>query len=93
MTEYDNTVERQRQLIAAEEWAKGVSGIHVHGISSMWYDDHPEDTRDDKRVSDYSFFSGLIKRYQGGKLLRTFGEELTGDNLIAKYGSYVHDAN
>ena len=93
MSEYEELVERQRTLLKAEEWAKGISGIHMHGMSSMWYDDHPEDTEGDKNVSDYSFFSGVIKRYQNGKLLRTFGEELTGDDLIFKYSAYVHDSN
>ncbi len=93
MTEYNEAVARQALILKAEVWAKQVSGIHVHGIDSMWYDDHPEDTKGDKRVSDYSFYSGIIKRYQDGELLRTFGKELTGEDLISKYGSYVHDAN
>ena len=33
MTEYKEIVQQQANLLAAEEWAKGVSGIHVHQMS------------------------------------------------------------
>ena len=44
MTQYDDTVERQRTLLEAEKWSVGVKAIHAHSISSMWYDDRPQDT-------------------------------------------------
>ena len=93
MTEYNEAVAKQAIILKAEVWAKQVSQIHVHGLDSMGYDDHPEDTEGDKRVTDYSYFSGIVKRYQDGELLRIFGEEVTGEDLISKYGSYCHDSN
>ena len=30
MGEYSDRVERQRQRLAAEEWARGISQLHVH---------------------------------------------------------------
>ena len=49
MTEFSDRVERQRLLLEAEEWAKGVKDLHIHGLNSMWYDDRPEDTEDGNR--------------------------------------------
>ena len=33
MTQYDETVDRQRRLILAEEWAKGVKTLHAHALN------------------------------------------------------------
>jgi len=85
MGQYKDKVERQRLLLEAEKWAEGVKDIHVHSMNSMWYDDKPEDTANNKNVTDTTFNSGLIKREQNGKVLRYFGEKLTGDALIDDY--------
>ena len=52
MTQYEDRVEQQRQKLAAEEWANGVKCIHAHSLSSMWYDDRPQDTAEGKSVVD-----------------------------------------
>ena len=85
MGEFDYRVQRQRLLLEAEEWAKGVRNIHVHSLNSMWYDDRPQDTENDKSVTDTEYNNGIITRYQNGKHIHTFGEELTGDALIDSY--------
>jgi hypothetical protein len=85
MGQYKDKVERQRLLLEAEKWAEGVKDIHVHSMNSMWYDDKPEDTANNKNVTDTTYNSGLIKREQDGKVLRYFGEQLTGDALIDDY--------
>ena len=85
MTEYKEIVQQQANLLATEEWAKGISGIHCHNMSSMWYDDHPEDTENKSSVTDVSYNSGVIKRSKNGKVIRTFGEELTGKALVDKW--------
>ena len=85
MGQYDDVVERQRLLLEAEEWAKGVSGIHAHSLSSMWYDTRPQDTQDGKSVCDRHFNSGLIERTLDDGSIVYFGEELTGDELIREY--------
>ena len=52
----------------------------------MWYE-----TEDSKRdfengsVTDTQYNSGLIERTQNGKLIRTFGYRMTGDELIDIY--------
>ena len=85
MGQYDEIVERQKLLLEAEEWAKGVSHIHAHSLSSMWYDTRPQDTQDGKSVCDRTFNSGLIERTCDDGSIVYFGKELTGDELISTY--------
>ena len=46
MSQYDEVVDRQRQMIEAEKWSKGVKAIHAHSFTSMWYETNPEDMDD-----------------------------------------------
>lgn len=84
MTQYKNEVKRQAKLLEAEEWAKGVKGMHAHSINSMWYDTRPQDT-DGKSVLDIEYNDGLIeRRLESGEIIY-FGEKLTGDDLIYEW--------
>jgi len=85
MGQYDDKVERQRILLAAEKWALGVKSLHAHSLSSMWYDDRPEDTADGKGVVDRQFNSGLIERTLDDGSVVYFGEQLKGDELIQEF--------
>ena len=85
MSQYDDRVERQRLLILAEQWAEGVKSIHAHSLSSMWYDNRPQDTEDGKSVLDVEYNSGLIKRETHDGHTLYFGKELKGDALIDAY--------
>lgn len=85
MTEYRETVRRQAKLLAAEEWAQGVKGIHAHGLNSMWYDNRPQDTSEGKTVIDVEYNNGLIKRTLNDGTEVHFGEELKGNELIYEY--------
>ena len=90
MTQYKEEVQRQKDLLKAEEWANGVECLHIHGLSSMWYDTRPQDTEDGKGVVDRSFNSGLIERTLEDGAIVYFGEELKGDKLIDAYTRAVH---
>tara|TARA_B110000285_G_C14906772_1_gene505930 strand:- start:350 stop:616 length:267 start_codon:yes stop_codon:yes gene_type:complete len=85
MSEHDEVVEYQRVLLMAEEWAKGVRTVHVHSLSSMWYDTRPQDTAD-KAVTDTEYNNGVIKRSRNGVLIHTFGKALKGKALVESYG-------
>lgn len=85
MTQYTKKVEDAKLREAAEEWAKGVVTIHGHSLSSMYYDTRPEDTADGKCVTDVEFNSGIVERYSDDKLIHTFGEKLTGQDLVDQY--------
>tara|TARA_B100000287_G_scaffold275779_1_gene259742 strand:+ start:754 stop:1029 length:276 start_codon:yes stop_codon:yes gene_type:complete len=86
MTQYDEIVENQRLLLEAEEWAKIPKSVHIHRLDSMWYE--TEDSKkflDKGNVTDIQYNNGIIKRQQDGKTVHTFGEEITGEELIRAY--------
>jgi hypothetical protein len=85
MTQYDSEVAKVKIMREAEEWAKQTKTIHSHSMSSMYYDTHPEDTADNKSVTDVEYNDGTIVRSQGGKFLRQFGERLEGDALYDSF--------
>ena len=86
MTQYEDRVERQRLKLKAEEWAKGVKSLHAHSLSSMWYDDRPQDTEDGKTVMDKEYNNGLIERTLSNGEVYVFTKyELRGDDLIGAY--------
>jgi hypothetical protein len=86
MGQYDYKVERQRQKLAAEEWANEVKSIHAHSLSSMWYDDRPQDTAEGKSVIDKEFNSGKVERtLDNGQVYIFTKYELKGDDLVQAY--------
>jgi hypothetical protein len=90
MTQYNETVERQRLKLEAEDWALGVRSLHGHRLSSMWYDDRPQDTSEGKYVMDLERNGGHIERTiydsEGNECGKhQFGETLKGDALIDSY--------
>ena len=86
MTEHNEAVARQRLLLEAEEWATGIKDLHVHSLSSMWYDDRPQDTMYGKEsVTDIEYNCGIIERHKDGKHIHTFGKALKGDELLDSY--------
>jgi len=85
MCQYDEIVERQRLLLLAEEWSKGVKSLHAHSLSSMWYDTRPQDTEGDKTVMDVEYNDGSIRReLQTGEIV-VLGKALKGDDLINQF--------
>mgnify|MGYP001104482460 CR=1 FL=1 len=87
MGQYDDRVERQRQVLLAEEWAKTPRSIHVHGMTSMWYETEETEAEliENGTVTDTQYNSGIITRHRNGKLVHTFGEELKGDALVDSF--------
>ena len=51
MTEYTEKVRLHGLKLEALEWGNQVKSLHVHGLSSMWYDDRPEDTANGQMVT------------------------------------------
>ena len=82
MTEYKEQVEKHRKLMEAEKWARGVQHIHVHQLTSMWYEQRPYDM-EDGAVTDTIFNDGTIqRRLPSGGLVFLENERLMGDELI-----------
>ena len=84
MTEHSAKVEYQRQKLEAEKWGNEIRDYHIHSISSMHYDTHPEDT-ENSNVTDISYNNGTIKRFKKGVHIRTFGIQYTIDELVDKW--------
>ena len=87
MGEYDYRVQRQKVLLEAEDWADGVKSIHVHGITSMYYEtaESKADIEKNGQFTDTEYNSVLIVRERNGKEVCTFGIRKTGDDLIDAY--------
>lgn len=86
MSQYDNVVNRQKRMLAAEEWSKGVKGIHAHSLTSLWYETNPDRTGDDLMVCDTEYNDGTITRdyIKTGKT-EIIGERLTGSDLLDEF--------
>jgi hypothetical protein len=89
MTQYNERVQYQRDLLAAEKWSKTVKSVHAHSLNSMWYDTRPQDTEDGKSVMDIQYNSGLVERHTHDGYTLYFGEELKGEELVYEYGRHV----
>ena len=90
MTQYKDEVELQKKILAAEEFANDIKGIQVHRISSMWYDNRPQDT-EKHSVTDIEYMSGKIERtlHDGTKVVLVEGE--TGEKLVDKIETQLTD--
>ena len=88
MSEYNYKVEQQRDKLAAEEWAKGVKALHAHSLSSMWYDNRPQETAGGRRVTDCEYFDGTVRRTLDNGEVVILGVELRGEDLIDAYYKY-----
>ena len=86
MSQHDGVVERQRQLLAAEKWAKGVKTLHAHSLTSLWYDDRGNDGS----VMDTEYNDGLVMREirETGEIVY-FGKSLEGDELLQHFGQHT----
>tara|TARA_B100000287_G_scaffold351901_1_gene341172 strand:+ start:319 stop:588 length:270 start_codon:yes stop_codon:yes gene_type:complete len=85
MTQYEERVEYQKELLEAEDWAKTFKCLHRHSLNSMWYDTRPQDTEGGKHVTDIQYNNGLIKRILSDGTEVFFGEELKGRDLVDQY--------
>ena len=91
MTQYKDRVEQQRRLLKAEELADNIMGIQVHSMSSMWYDNRPQDT-ENHSVTDINYLSGKIERtlHDGTKIVLVEGA--TGNDLVSKVEASLTDS-
>ena len=90
MTQYKDEVELQKKILAAEEFANDIKGMQVHRISSMWYDNRPQDT-EKHSVTDIEYMSGKIERtlHDGTKVVLVEGD--TGEKLVDRIETQLTD--
>lgn len=82
MSQYNDRVEKQRQKIQAEKWAGSVKSIHAHSVSSMHYDNRPQDTENGNSVLDVEYNDGSVKRTTANNEVVILGNPLKGDALF-----------
>jgi len=86
MTQYNERVTKQREMLEAEKWSKGVKSYHAHSTDTCWYDKRPDDTANGtRRVIDTQYNSGVIRRELDTGEIIVMGEELKGDELLYDY--------
>ena len=90
MTQYKDEVELQKKILAAEEFADNIKGIQIHRMSSMWYDDRPQDT-EKHSVTDTEYMSGKIERtlHDGTRIVLVEGA--TGEKLVSTIEAQLTD--
>ena len=90
MSQYKDEVELQRKILAAEEYSDSIKGMQVHSMSSMWYDNRPQDT-EKHSVTDIEYMSGKIERtlHDGTKVVLVEAE--TGAKLVDKIEAQLTD--
>ena len=90
MSQYKDKVELQRKILAAEQYSDSIKGMQVHSISSMWYDNRPQDT-EKHSVTDIEYMSGKIERtlHDGTKVVLVEAE--TGAKLVDKIEAQLTD--
>jgi hypothetical protein len=82
MTQYNERVEKQRLMLEAKEWQKGIASLHAHSLDSLGY----AEGRKDGSVIDTTYNDGLVKREisETNKIVY-FGTRLSGEELLRDY--------
>jgi len=93
MGQYNDKVERQRVLLEAEAWAKGVKSIHAHRLQSMWYDNRPMDTLEGGVCDTIYNDDSIQRKLDNGKIVWLNSEKKTGDDLIDQYLRVVNPSS
>ncbi len=86
MSEHLQAVHDQAVKLDAEAWSKNVRMVHIHSLTSSWYETE-QSLKDFENgcVTDVFYYDGRIERSQKGKVIRVFGEPLKGDDLLYEY--------
>ena len=91
MTQYQQLVNKKRKQLAAEEWGAEIRSIHTHSLSSMWYDNRPQDTKSGK-VTDTTYNDlSIERRLHNGALVFFNEEKLTGEALVDAWEKATHN--
>jgi len=85
VSQYNERVEKQRIKLKAEQWAKGVKSIHGHSLSSMYYDNRPQDTENGNTVLDVEYNDGSVRRTTSNNEIVMLGNPLKGDALLNEF--------
>ena len=92
MTQFDEVVENQRLLLEAEKWAETPKTVHIHRLSSMWYETEETKPQTKEGVVDVQYMDGRIERtLKNGKKI-TLVEGMKGEDLVQEVTRNLADS-
>ena len=62
MTQYDEKVELQKQILKAEEYKDTPKNLHAHSLDSMWYETDETKPQTKEGVIDIQYMDGRIEK-------------------------------
>ena len=92
MTQYDEKVELQKQILKAEENKDTPKNLHAHSLDSMWYETDETKPQTKEGVIDIQYMDGRIERtLKNGKKI-TLVEGMKGEDLVQEVTRNLADS-
>tara|TARA_B100000035_G_scaffold138544_1_gene118070 strand:- start:864 stop:1157 length:294 start_codon:yes stop_codon:yes gene_type:complete len=92
MTQYDEKVELQKQILKAEEYKDTPKNLHAHSLDSMWYETEETKPQTKEGVVDVQYMDGRIERtLKNGKKI-TLVEGMKGEDLVQEVTRNLADS-
>ena len=82
MTQYDEKVELQKQILKAEEYKDTPKNLHAHSLDSMWYETEETKPQTKEGVVDVQYMDGRIERTLKNGKRYTIVEGRTGEDVV-----------
>jgi len=92
MTQYNDKVELQKQILKAEEYKDTPKNLHAHSLDSMWYETEETKPQTKEGVIDIQYMDGRIERtLKNGKKI-TLVEGMKGEDLVQEVTRNLADS-
>ena len=92
MTQYNDKVELQKQILKAEEYKDTPKNLHAHSLDSMWYETDETKPQTKEGVIDIQYMDGRIERtLKNGKKI-TLVEGMKGEDLVQEVTRNLADS-
>ena len=93
MTQYDDKIEKQKLLLAAEDMKDEVTQIHAHKLTSMYYETELSILYFEiGGVTDVNYMDGRIERTRADGTKYVLVEGKTGNELIQEITRRLQDS-
>ena len=92
MTQYNDKVELQKQILKAEEYKDTPKNLHAHSLDSMWYETDETKPQTKEGVIDIQYMDGRIERTlkNGKKIILVEG--MKGEDLVQEVTRNLADS-
>ena len=92
MTQYDEKVELQKQILKAEEYKDTPKNLHAHSLDSMWYETDETKPQTKEGVVDVQYMDGRIERTLNNGKKITLVKGMTGADLVQEVTRNLADS-